>query len=78
MPGGVPKRKFQYCTPIVKKNDQLLSTEVRATQQKSRYQPKKRRYLYNIGLFSTFCTFASVAPIPGRRLNPFLAFLFFG
>ena len=58
-PGGVPSRDFQCCPPIVKKRSPIR-TEIRpisktfsyqhgssSYQQNPRYQPKKRRYLYN-------------------------------
>ena len=45
-PGGVPRRDFQYC-PAIDKNVQL-SAKRPSYQPNPRYQPKKRRYLYNI------------------------------
>ena len=50
-PGGVPRCDFQCCPVIAKKNVQLLSTEVRATQQNSRYSAKNNVAIRMIATF---------------------------
>ena len=52
-PGGVPRHHFQSCPHIRQKNIQLLSTEVRATQQNPRYSAKNNVAMRSIATFMT-------------------------